>query len=713
MSESSDVDSSAPTDDRSGVGLATGDCPSRHDRRSESQQSSTSGRWIALLLAVWAVVVLIAFAQRALPMVAACLPAAKTVAWFVLSVYVFWFSGFRLLRRLCGSRLELDAPGSAALEIGFGAALAMFAMLGLATVGLLKPWCALVILLCGALGTHRAFLRSLHERVRELRSVGPLAGACLSAIAVVTFLRALAPSTAQDALIYHLTIPKTYIASGGLQFLPGNAYAQFPQNMEMLFALALLLDGDTLANLFHWLFGVTSALGCASLAGRLTRKPVGALAACFFASVPSVVVVAGWAYVDLAVVHYVIASTLCFAVAHESGRRSWWVAAAVLAGVGVGCKYTAGIQGIFLAVAAFLCARPRGLRAAVLEAGVVCAIVGALAWPWLIKNVYYTGNPIFPFAYGIFGGLGWDHARSAEIAQALRDWGGDRGWLATLLLPWRLTVDAEFYVPKHFDGMIGPVFLVGLPLVVLAMRKPGRARVVLWLALGHAVFWALTTRQIRFLLPTLALTAPLLAAAVAAAPWIWLRAACGAAVGINLLLSSVDFASRHPLAVVFGLESRQDYLRRNVPGGDYPVFEYIAQTLPPESYILCGSLGNPGFLIERRFHADAIFENQTLGEMLSTSSSTASLRAAFAVRGYTHLLFRDRLVFDGTGESSRLSQGQQQLLGTFLNRYGELKFAVNGTMLFAIGPQPRDARNDDRTAASGEAAPPHAAGSQR
>ena len=60
---------------------------------------------------------------------------------------------------------------------------------------------------------------------------------------------ALAPAFANDALVYHLAVPKAFLQAGGLGHLPNNIYSLFPQQIEMLYLFALALGSDSLAQL--------------------------------------------------------------------------------------------------------------------------------------------------------------------------------------------------------------------------------------------------------------------------------------------------------------------------------------------------------------------------------------------------------------------------------------------------------------------------------
>src|SRR5262249_3745005 len=137
--------------------------------------------------------------------------------------------------------------------------------------GLYRPSVAYGFLLLSLVGPHRAFLRDLRLRKVALASgEGKLLLAVfLGAGGTVTFFESLTPTTSQDALVYHLAVPARYVDNGGFVFVEGNFFAQFPQNIEMLFTLGLLLKGSALAQWYHWLLGAAAAASIAAFSRAL------------------------------------------------------------------------------------------------------------------------------------------------------------------------------------------------------------------------------------------------------------------------------------------------------------------------------------------------------------------------------------------------------------------------------------------------------------
>jgi hypothetical protein len=650
---------------------------------------------IGLLAAAWSLLVLAVFLERTADLSRPLTGFLTKALLAALSAYAYVFTGFRIRRRL--PRLLPDTPDpleSFLIETGLGLAAFVAALILGGALGLYgRPfaWC---ILGAALLGNHAPFLAEAAVRVRGLMpGPGWVFPAAILAIAWgMSFFQSLAPPACQDALVYHLAVPARYIEEGGFARVPGNFYAQFPANMEMLFTLGLLLDGGGLAQWHHWLLGVAAAASVGALARALSGRGTGLLAAAVFATIPTAMLIQGWAYVDLAVVFFATMSAVALVRWAEREEAPWLVVSALFAGLAAGTKYTGGLQGLLVAgaVLALGVLRRTPSRAIIARAAGAAAIAGIVASPWWIKNVVETGNPLYPFCFSIFGGDGWDAERAATLSAMLSEWGGDRGLFATLLLPWRVTMSGEFFSEENFDGLTGCAFLAGLPFCAAAALRSRAGGLAALLCLGHALFWVATTRQVRFLLPALAIASALIAAGLSD-EWFPRRsraaaaAVVKAALAVNVAFASTHFASHDPLPVVLGLEPEGRYLAREVPGGDYAVFEHIERELPEDAHILLGSLGNPGFLVKRRYTSDALFENRTLAEILRGAPDADAALEAFRARGFTHLLFRWENVFDPSGRRSEIPLEDQTKLMGFLNRHGRLLTGVRGTLLYELG----------------------------
>jgi hypothetical protein len=217
-----------------------------------------------------------------------------------------------------------------------------------------------------------------------------------------------------DVLEYHLQAPREYYDAGQIQFLPNNVYASFPLGVETLYLLLMYLAGGPLAaaipaQLLH------AALGALTVAALVAWTPRGwprILVALVAGTTVWLAYLGALAYVELGVLFFAaVAAGLI--VSEDPGPRVA-LAAGICAGLAAGCKYTAlALVAAALGLAWLITMRGgvkiRASRLAMYSLGAVLAFS-----PWLIRNAAFTGNPVYPFAYGWFGGRDWSAAQAEQ-----------------------------------------------------------------------------------------------------------------------------------------------------------------------------------------------------------------------------------------------------------------------------------------------------------
>ena len=316
--------------------------------------------------------------------------------------------------------------------------------------------------------TCRARLQRLRHTASTCSAFEKSCAAYLALVFALTFAFALAPPAGNDydSLVYHLAAPLRYVQAGRVVALPYDHHTFFPFTLEMLFAAPLSLCGDIVtgavgAKLFHWLMLPLSALLILAVSTRHLSRRAGWLGALIWATIPVVQNEAVTAYIDLGLAAFVVASFGAFANAlwsenqTQNSRRSWLLWCAVLGGFVLGSKY---LGALFLAWLGgwlvFAIVKSRGENGVTWRLfGQLCGIVILLGGGWHARNWLQSGNPVFPFAYEIFGGRGW----TAEMARAYTadqlKYGFGRTPADWLLLPFRLTF-APFNAAATTDGQI-------------------------------------------------------------------------------------------------------------------------------------------------------------------------------------------------------------------------------------------------------------------
>ena len=521
--------------------------------------------------------------------------------------------------------------------IGLGYVLLAYGILAIGLLGALRPWTIAVLVIAAiAIGirhTRRFFEITFAGLGRALSAVRGsrfrLLYIFMGAWVLTTFLAALGPSDGRDwdGLSEHLAQAKTYLRHHRVEPLWWDHHSHFPATVVMLYCAGLALGGQGAAKLFHWGFGLLSLLAAWRLARRHLRLSSGGPAAWVLASTPMFGWLATVGYVDLAAVFYCLLAVDHALAWMESGRRTDLVRSAAMAGCGMAVKgqglFTFGIMLVYLALWAWR-ARRR-LRELVLFA----VVAGAIAAPWYIKSWVVTGNPVYPFAYGIFGGKQWSAEQARHYAyhhasfgygklppeDVWQRWplwkkrlGGARHPLNMLIAPVTLTLFPEYYIPRQprLTAMImfsiGPMWLGLAPLLVLGgakMKRRNAGRIAGLFGMFWA-WWLVSVQLARYLLPWLAMVAALAGQALAdrlesakaaVARAYWTVAFVWSALAFWALWLHVG-----PVAMTtLGIVSAEEHLRASLDC--YEAMEYLNTVVPVRGKV--GTYGEP-----RTFYLD-------------------------------------------------------------------------------------------------------------
>lgn len=309
----------------------------------------------------------------------------------------------------------------------------------------------------------------------------------------------LAEGRGYDVLEYHLEGPREWFQAGRIQFLAHNVYTNFPQQMEMHYLLLMHLIGDPYAaavpaQMLHALFGVLALVAVAAFAPPGPSRILTLASAVF---VPWFVYLGALAYVELGMLLFAALAIGLWLEPLRKGTVPDWRQVAlsgVFAGLAAGCKYTAIVLvGVAIAVAAAAMLKA-SLRARA-RCVAVFTVAATLAFsPWLARNAIQAGNPVYPFAYDIFGGRAWSEEQAHQ-------WGkGHQTRSDQIAIPARLELaarelfggwrdDTQRFAPSLVGVVLIPVAIIGF------LRRRSREAVFLtcttatvlvaWMALTH------------------------------------------------------------------------------------------------------------------------------------------------------------------------------------------------------------------------------------
>jgi len=524
-----------------------------------------------------------------------------------------------------------------AFALGLGVLSLSTLLLGLA--GFLTPAAAgpLVVVL-GGLGA--GALPEFIGRIRgvKLAALSPMErffAAVVAAAALVTVVYAFAPPVYFDTLEYHLGAPARYFAAGRISFLTSNVYSNFPSACEMLYLVSMCLTGSKMAgavlgNILNAYVAIAAVTAAFCLGRWISSRAAGLFAAAALILSPGFFQVATGYYVEPLQTLYTILALLAVGRFLQSRARAVCVLAAALAGLAMGVKYPAALfVAVPLALAVLLARTPPASR--VKSFAVFSGIAIAVVAPWLLKNIIFTGNPVYPLLYSVFGGRDWSPLQDARWAFAHTPKGG------LALEQWARHVFALFFSNEN-------VTLLSFAFVPLAFAKrplPKRILYVFLYGVLYVLLWFVATHRIdRFALPAFAVLGAVSGAGFVLLRPGWVRrAACALVVLLaltNLLYVSALYghAVKMDLSVpLFGQYDR--FLSRVHPA--YDSWVHLDETVPPMSRVLLVAEAET-FYLDVDFAATTVFDVKPLETMYDKASGDpAALAAAVKAAGFDYV----------------------------------------------------------------------------
>lgn len=486
------------------------------------------------------------------------------------------------------------------------------------------------------------------------------------------------PFEAFDALLYHLAQPARILQDGGLHAIDIAPF-WFPSLSQSTYLWALAMGSERAAQMIHVAWGLLSVLLLWRWAVKAWKIEIGRKTLLLLAGIPSLPMLASWAYADMALMFYATATfyTLTF---YESTRSLFWLrAAGIMAGLAMGVKYTSFTVPLTGGLLILFWRRGQVRQALNLatQFGILALIVGL---PWYARNAMIMGNPFYPF---VFGGRYWDSFLSTWYADA----GTGIGWNALQIFLLPLNTVLGHHDVTFFDGRLGPLFLILSPftlwiLISGSYQDSARGRSLQAIGLFATVSFAAWTLgvinssalwQARLLLPAL------IPFAIPTAlgwdcltkldtPYLRISFLASALIAIVIALTIFDntmfVLQRNPLAVAFGAQSREGYIARINPS--YNALMQIMDELPADAHVY--SLFEPrSYDLPRQTQPDAI--NYNFSHDLYLYRTPSEMLRHWKANGYTHILIYERgLDFMIKSPSGKISPTTQSALNETLSR---------------------------------------------
>lgn len=516
-------------------------------------------------------------------------------------------------------------------------------------------------------------VRSLKNSEAEKTSVLGKSAFLLILLALgLALISALAPPTAKDTLLYHMALPKAFIAQDNHAIVEGNIASFLALGAEMQNVWAMLLGnifsqriGEAAVGAVVFAFAPLLLLAIYGWARELEiKKDLAVIAALLVAAIPTFYHVAANVYVDLALALYVTLAIRAVGRWWSDLQAKWLVYMSLALGAALSIKLTTLFVIAAIALIVLLRARTAQNEEAAEKSNAIsialkglAALVfaGVIASPWYLRTWAASGSPLFPFYLNIWKGsaTGWDADRSALFQAVNSNYGGaNKNLFDYLFAPVKISLFAQPEIPQFYDGVLGVGLLLGLILIIWSWRQfdlPTEIKIAAAVGGIFFLFWLFSSQQLRYLLPI----APSLAvASVVAAQRLATTDVFRKTIYVSFLAASVSsllvsfawFAEQNPPRVVFGGESREDYLTRRLDY--YGYYKIVNRDLPPDAKVWLINMRRDTYHLERAYFSDYLSEDWTLKKLVEQSRGISELRQKARALGVTHVLTRHDFLLD-------------------------------------------------------------------
>ncbi|MDY6914546.1 MAG: glycosyltransferase family 39 protein [Planctomycetota bacterium] len=565
--------------------------------------------------------------------------------------------GYMLLRLVAPKSAPTGLRTVTACVLGLWLFSTAVLVVGSASHGLLKPWLWWPVVAVGILLAAWQCRKKLlaWQPVRRADGwalmwvvVAAAAGTWLAGATHPPGAVGLQTNDAYDVLEYHLQAPREFFDAQHVGQLQHNCYSHYPLGVEMLFLLAMALRGGAyegmyLAKLLHGAFAVLAVAGVWTTLKR-DEQVRGRFAAMLLATAPLLLYLSWLAMVELAEV-------CCLAVALlwlRQWLRGGGLRAATCIGLclGAACavKYLAVgfVAGPVVAVMVIVSLLKRRRLASLRQVLMATGVTALLFSPWLIRNIAYTGNPVFPLATSVFG-------RGHFSAQSQQRWADGHGPDKKPPVPtpagWKMSPASSrfemFYDNFLTSDWFGPLMMAVAGVAVCAMIvSAGKTETWDWAILGvlglQLAVWTALTHEMpaRFIAPAMVPIALLAGGGLAKLArrrrgLLPAAAVLLAAVVVNMLIT-FNIYSQNTSGPLNGVSGEQ--IARNAP------IWKDAHQLPQGAKILLVGDAKAFYFPPGTLYATA-FDTHPLAAIIDRGKTPGEIIDELRAMGVTHLWF--------------------------------------------------------------------------
>ena len=400
-------------------------------------------------------------------------------------------------------------------------------------------------------------------------------------------------------------------------------------------------------------------------------------------------------------------------MAEKSFKLKYLVISAISCGLAMGTKYNGLI--IFFIITCFIplifSIKNKSNSVKIIEiikpCIVFCIISVSVFSPWMIKNYYWTKNPIYPLYNSVFQENIAEPAQIHSQADDKRKGSGvfsyrskyyNEDWWQMALLPIRIFFQGEDRNMRLFDGKLNPLLLV-FPIFAFFPKKRNskklltEKKILLWFSILFFFFaFFSTVLRIRYIVP---IVPPLVLLSIYGIKNLmdsigrvsitkyknFLIAVLAIVVvsflSLNIFYVKDLFAYIKPFDYISGNVSRDDYIARF--RFEHPVTLYINKNLSDDSLSWLIYLGKRGYYLNKPYAPDRA---NSFINIVKNSNNSDEITAKLIQNGVTHLVIQTG--FLNKWQNEIFSAQKQALFRNFFKKNTVLLYHKNDVGVFEL-----------------------------
>jgi len=557
-----------------------------------------------------------------------------------------------------------------------------------------------VLLICGLLGLFSPTLivglfivtlfalifwlkKSCSLKLSIPKDLSPLEWVFIVSIAgmvLLTLAQGCLPPYARDALIHHLALPKLYLNHQKIWDMSFAEQAYNPMLIDILYGLPLALKLDQMANWLHFIFSLGSAHLLFIFCKQFINRPAALFACLFFLSIPQVIQSGSQAYVDLGISYYALLSLVClYFWGQTTQKNGFLICAGIASGFAMASKYNGFLLVfVFSMVLILFCSR-KSFSSKQILGFLFLFWLGAFIsdWPWLLRNMLWTGNPIYPFFGSWLGFKGLSEDAIMRVPPLIHRYAiYHESLIEILMLPVRIFLFGQEGAPNLFDGRLSPALLIFLPWVFRKSDKipRGTLQALIFICVFYG-FYMLVFRimRMRYLLPVVPLLTFLMMVG-----WQNLKGPVARRLGVCLLglflgLNGWWVTKRLShlgvLSYLTGSVSRTQFLESRL--GEYPLEQFANHHLKPNHKILFVFLGHRGYYSAIPYTYDFHDPGRSWRRWLKRARTPEELQGLIRAEGISHLMIHRKFFEAGFGSANvfLLDDSGRRVLAEYIEKH--------------------------------------------